>query len=193
MNYQSDVRAHITSLEHSKFVEIQDTRYPAVSVTRVQYPESNLMPPVSTVEVYPKHAVLAYIANSEDVKGGGLSLSSTDTLLSVLTGQVKNIQSLSNVLTAQNAVKVSGWGALSASVSNIPTQFPSTPATLVSILNNTGTDILVQNSSNLPAFPLPYGGVIEIYTVANANEISLTRQDGDSTPVTMFALYTNRS
>jgi len=61
--------------EYGKFVQYSptDTRYPAVSVTRVNYLDSTLFapgcsyPPVSSVDVYPKYAVLSYIANPEDI------------------------------------------------------------------------------------------------------------------------------
>lgn len=233
MNYDHDVRAPIPALEHSKFIEIvDDARYPAVSALRIKFPESSSMAPISTTEVYPKHAVLTYIANPEDIynniTGGGggstnvtVNLSSTNALLSGLTAQVTNIQTLVRTvtsqgselqnlvttvtaqgsslqalvttITAQNAVKVTNWTTVSASVTNIPSSFPSTPASLVSVLNNTGITIKLQNGASLPAFPLPTGGAIDIYTIANANEIILTREDGIATPVEVFGVVTFRS
>lgn len=192
MNYNHDVRAHITSLEHSKFIEIQDTRYPAVSVIRVQYPESNLMPPISTTEIYPKHALLAYIANPEDISGGGggsVGGGNTDTLLNTLTSQVARIESLVDALTAQNTV-VLNWSAVSVLVSDHLVAFPTTPATTVSIINNTGVGILIQNGASVPAFPLPWGGAIEISTIANASEIRMIREDGSNIPVEVFGFVT---
>lgn len=68
MSYNSDVTNNYGTLEYGKFVEIVgDTRFPAVSVTRVQYPESVTMSPVSSTEVYPKYAVLSHIVNSSDL------------------------------------------------------------------------------------------------------------------------------
>ena len=206
MNYDSDVRAPIPALEHSKFIEIvDDVRYPAVSALRIKFPESSSMAPISTTEIYPKHAVLTYIANPEDIynniTGGGgggstnvtVNLSSTNALLSGLTAQVADLQTLVKIVTAQNAVKVTNWTTVSASVTNIPIAFSSTPASLVSVLNNTGITIKLQNGTSLPAFPLPTGGAIDIYTIANANEIRLTREDGIATPVEVFGVVTFRS
>ena len=190
MNYNHDVRAHITSLEHSKFIEVQDTRYPAVSVIRVQYPESNLMPPISTTEIYPKHAVLAYIANPEDMSSGSSTNVVTDALLDSLTSQVSRIESLTDVITAQNAVKVLNWSAVSLLVADHSISFPATPATTVSIINNTGVGLLIQNGTSVPAFPLPWGGAIEISTIADASEIMMIREDGSDTPVEVFGFVT---
>ena len=189
MNYNHDVRAHITSLEHSKFIEVQDTRYPAVSVTRIQYPESNLMPPISTTEIYPKHAVLAYIANPEDMVSGSTNVVA-DSLLTSLTSQVSHIESLVDTLTAQNTVKVLNWSVVSVLVADHLIAFPATPATTVSIINNTGVGILIQNGTSTPAFPLPWGGAIEISTIADASEIVMIREDGSATPVEVFGFVT---
>lgn len=52
--------------EYGKFVElVNNTEYPAVSVVRISYPDNtnafpsnSAVPPLSSVEVYPKYAVL---------------------------------------------------------------------------------------------------------------------------------------
>ena len=68
MSYNSDVRQNPATLEHGKFVEIVgDSRFPATSVVRVQYPEDSSMPAVTSVEVYPKYAVTTYLANASDI------------------------------------------------------------------------------------------------------------------------------
>ena len=59
------------TVEYGKFVEIQnDSRFPAVSVTRYEYkdqsnafPENQGAPPLTSVEIYPKYAVITYVAN----------------------------------------------------------------------------------------------------------------------------------
>lgn len=74
MSYSTNVVSNYQTAEYGKFVQYSptDTRYPAVSVTRVNYLDSTLFapgcsyPPVSSVDVYPKYAVLSYIANPED-------------------------------------------------------------------------------------------------------------------------------
>ena len=68
MSFNSDVRQNPATLEHGKFVEIVgDSRFPATSVVRVQYPEDASMPAVTSVEVYPKYAVTTYLANASDI------------------------------------------------------------------------------------------------------------------------------
>jgi len=67
MSYSSDVRVSIASLEHSKFVEItNDTRFPATSAIRIQYTESSTLPAITSVDVYPKHAAITYVANASE-------------------------------------------------------------------------------------------------------------------------------
>jgi len=74
VSYTTNVVSNYQTAEYGKFVQYSptDTRYPAVSVTRVNYLDSTLFapgcsyPPVSSVDVYPKYAVLSYIANPED-------------------------------------------------------------------------------------------------------------------------------
>lgn len=64
------VVANYQTVEYSKFVQLtNNTEFPAVSVTRFNSPNVAGMTPVSSVEVYPKHAVITYdarlgIANS---------------------------------------------------------------------------------------------------------------------------------
>lgn len=68
MSFNSDVRQNPATLEHGKFVEIVgDSRFPATSVIRIQYPEDSSMPTVTSVEVYPKYAVATYLANASDI------------------------------------------------------------------------------------------------------------------------------
>jgi hypothetical protein len=68
MSYNSDVRQNPATLEHGKFVEIVgDSRFPATSVVRVQYPEDSSMPAVTSVDVYPKYAVATFLANASDI------------------------------------------------------------------------------------------------------------------------------
>lgn len=68
MSYNSRIIQNPATLESEKFVEIVgDSRFPATSVIRVEYPESLSMSPISTVEVYPKYAVVTYMANTSDI------------------------------------------------------------------------------------------------------------------------------
>lgn len=75
MAIESQVVRNAQTVEYGKFVEIKDdSRFPAVSVTRYQYPDdtnafpnNQNVPPSTTVEVYPKFAVLTYLTNASDI------------------------------------------------------------------------------------------------------------------------------
>ena len=164
MSYTSDVRRNIASLEHSKFVEIQDdVRFPAISATRIQYTESSELPPVTSVEVYPRHAVVAYVANASDISGGG---------------------------GAGDATQAQSWDVISAVFSAAYVAFPSTLATTVTVVNNTGTSINVKKTTGTVGLPLPDRTSADFTVVANANEISFCRTDGLNTPVTAYGIAT---
>lgn len=168
MSYNSEVRTHITSLEHSKFVEIvDDARFPAVSTTRIQYPDSTELPAVTSVEVFPKYAVITYIANASDISGGGGS-----TTVTASYPQAKS------------------WEIVYASVSNSYTAFPSATASTVTVVNNTGTSITVKKTGNSVGMPLPDRSSADFNVLNNANELSLIRTDGSATPVSAYGIVT---
>ena len=81
--FESRVVKNAQTVEYGKFVEIKnDARFPAISVTRVSYPDqSNAfpnnagLPPLTSVEVYPKYGVITYLANASDIN---LVLSASD-------------------------------------------------------------------------------------------------------------------
>ena len=167
MSYNSEVRKHITSLEHSKFVEIaDDARFPAVSTVRIEYPESTDMTPVSVIEVHSKHAVIAYIANASDISGGGGSG------------------------TATTYPQAKSWDVVYASVNNVYTAFPSATASTVTVVNNTGTSITVKKTGGATGVPLPDRTSADFNVLNNANEISLIRTDGSATPVSAYGIVT---
>ena len=67
MSYNFNVFSQQEQVEYQKFLQLDnDTRYPPVSVTRYSYRDS--APPVSSVDVYPKTAVLTYITNPQDIQ-----------------------------------------------------------------------------------------------------------------------------
>ena len=76
MSYTTNVVSNYQTAEYGKFVQFSpgDTRYPAISVTKLRYLDSTLFPPgcsfppISSVDVFPKYAVLSYIANPEDIQ-----------------------------------------------------------------------------------------------------------------------------
>lgn len=162
MSYNSDVRSNIASLEHSKFVEVvDDTRFPAISAVRVQYPESTDMPLVTSVEVYPKHAVVSYVANVSELASG------------IASPTVKN------------------WGVVMTAFGSSYVAFPSASASIVNVLNNTGTTITLKKTTGTTGIPLPDKASVNINVVANANEISFVRTDGSSSTVSAYGIITS--
>ena len=152
MSYSSDVRRNIASLEHSKFVEIQnDARFPAISVVRIQYPDDTTMTAVSTTDIYPRHALVTYSANAQ---------------------------------AAQS------WDVVAVAVSSAYVAFPSTAASVVKIINNTGTSITIKRTGGSTGIALASGATLEIPVVANSNEISVVRTDGGSGVVTVQGIAT---
>ena len=80
---ESKVVSNPQLAEYGKFIRFDnDSRFPAISVTRVSpYDQSNAFPentnraPLTSVEVYPKYGVIAYLANASDIK---LTLSASE-------------------------------------------------------------------------------------------------------------------
>jgi hypothetical protein len=73
--FESRVVKNPELVEYGKFVEIKDdSRFPAISVTRVSYrdqsnafPNNIGLPPLTSVEIYPKYGVITYLANATDI------------------------------------------------------------------------------------------------------------------------------
>jgi hypothetical protein len=54
-------------LEYGKFVELQnDARFPPISVVHYEYPDMGT-PGVSSLSIYPKSALITYLANASDI------------------------------------------------------------------------------------------------------------------------------
>lgn len=92
MSYNSNFIQNIATLESGKFLEIvNDTRFPSVSVTRISYPQSDTLPPITSVDVYPKYALITYdsTADSTNVVLSSVVARSdtTNSLLSSMVGQ----------------------------------------------------------------------------------------------------------
>lgn len=80
------VRSYQTA-EDGKFIELNgDSRFPAISVTRYLYkddsdafPQNQGLPPLTSVDVYPKYAVLTYNAGGVGGAGPGGSFTRCET------------------------------------------------------------------------------------------------------------------
>lgn len=76
-NLNVNVISNPQIVEYGKFVRIDgDTRFPYISVTHYHYPDQSQafpnnigVPPITSVDVYPKYAVLTYDVNSPGAGG----------------------------------------------------------------------------------------------------------------------------
>lgn len=113
MAYQSNVVANPQTVEYGKFLEIQgDTRFPAISVVRNTYPDTNTVG-LTSLSVYPKYAVIAYLANPDDIK---VSLSAEN--INVNLADVENIL---NVISPNVGTINTNVGSINTNVSDIET------------------------------------------------------------------------
>lgn len=110
MAVESNVVKNAQTVEYGKFVElVNDSRFPAVSVTRVQYrdtsnafPNNQNLPPLTSVDIYPKFGVLTYLTNPEDIK---VSLSAEN--INVNVSDIENLLRETNTLLTANSSNTS--------------------------------------------------------------------------------------
>lgn len=77
MGINSNVVKNYQTAEYGKFVEITNSsQYPSVSVTRWSYPDTSsafpsnsALRPLSSVDVYPKYAILTQSVDSSNILG----------------------------------------------------------------------------------------------------------------------------
>lgn len=87
--------------EYGKFLQLgEDSLFPPVSVVRLSYPdnssafpENSAVKPLSSLEIYPKYAVLTHIVNPEDIS---VSLSAGN--ISVDLGTLEDLTEIQNTL-----------------------------------------------------------------------------------------------
>jgi hypothetical protein len=77
-SFESNVVANYQTVEYNKFVQItNNTQFPAVSVTRFNSPNVAGLQPVSSVDIYPKYAVLVKNVDSTSANyTGNLNMAS---------------------------------------------------------------------------------------------------------------------
>lgn len=68
--------------------------------------------------------------------------------------------------------------------------FPDQPATVVSINNDNGLDVLVQQDGAGAAFPVQAHTLFHFYGISNAKQLAVKRSTG-TTPVPVNARWTN--
>lgn len=151
MSYSSNIIRNSKTVEYSKFVEIQDdSRFPAISVTRIGYyddsaafPANTGSPTYSAVDIYPKYAVLSYITNPEDI-----SVSLSAGQVNVELEDIENLLTTNNALTLLQSFQLSG---ISAYVDDLEKNTFDTASACDDIYYevkrlNTQTEILTTNS-----------------------------------------------
>lgn len=87
--------------EYGKFLQLgEDSLFPPVSVVRLSYPdnssafpENSAVKPLSSLEIYPKYAVLTHIVNPEDIS---ISLSAGN--ISIDLGTLEDLTEIQNTL-----------------------------------------------------------------------------------------------
>lgn len=126
MAYQSNFFGTPQLPESNKFVEItNDSRFPPVSVIKWDYRDSGYS--LSSVDIFPKYAVVTYLVNPEDIKVSlsaeniNVNLADVENILNVISPDVTAIKNntdavetlltrtntLVNTLTANNATDTS--------------------------------------------------------------------------------------
>jgi hypothetical protein len=124
--YNVQVIANAETAEYGKFLQLVDnTSFPAVSVTKYFYPDNSqayipsdvklgssptAVPPITSVSVYPKFAVLNYVVNATDFPTPTINLSAgtVNISTSALTQVIQDIDSqIINVINP--AVTATAW------------------------------------------------------------------------------------
>jgi hypothetical protein len=161
------------TIEYGKFVEIQgDSRFPAISVLRVNprdqsdaFPNNQGLPPLTSVDIYPKYGVIAYLANASDIR---LTLSASEVdignvgLVDHYTSGFDTYASVIYTNTAPNgesmgAVSVKPYGTtivdgtvrstVSGSITNLN---PTTAVYVTNIVGISANNLSVTISEQLP-------------------------------------------
>jgi hypothetical protein len=187
--FESRVVKNPELVEYGKFVELKDdSRFPPISVTRVSYrdqsnafPNNAGLPPLTSVEIYPKYGVITYLANASDIQ---LTLSASnvdignvgltdryttgfDTYASVIYtntapgGQLMGAVSVKpyGTTTVDGAVRVSNTPAISGSVTIL------NPVTALQVTNTVAIST---------AQTLPISGSVTVLNPVTAMQITGT-------------------
>ena len=146
MTYRSNVIANAQTVEYGKFLEIQgDTRFPAISVVRNEYADSSTAS-VSSVSIYPKYAVITYLANPEDIKVSlsaeniNVNLADVETILNVISPDVTTIKNNTDAVESTLTTISNNIGTTNTAVGTINTNV-GTINTAVGTINTNIADI----------------------------------------------------
>jgi hypothetical protein len=160
MAYRSNVIANAQTVEYGKFLEIQgDTRFPAISVVRNEYADSSSAS-VSSVSIYPKYAVITYLANPEDIKVSlsaeniNVNLQDVETILNVISPDVTTIKNNTDAVESTLTTISNNIGTTNTNVGTINTNVADIETLLVR------TNTLVNSVSALLGNQLGINGVV---------------------------------
>jgi hypothetical protein len=144
-DYNPNVIANPQTAEYGKFTQLNGTRFPAVSVARIQYPDkSQAFPgntnalPVTTIDVYPKFGVLSYIANTDDF-AVSLSAGQINLDTSLIEFHISNIDAETTIMA--NALTATEWNTFDAAsgINELNYNFVTAAAVLTANQFNTNT------------------------------------------------------
>ena len=115
-SYNVNVVSNYQTAEYGKFLQLTDnTSFPAVSVTRIEHPDTTQAFPQSlqsqsltTIDVYPKYATLNYVVNAADFPVPTLSAGTVNISTSALNATTQDIDN--QIITVINpAVVATEW------------------------------------------------------------------------------------
>jgi hypothetical protein len=185
VNYNTNVISNPLYAEAGKFVDLSgNTRFPSISVIRTHYPDDTQafpenagVPPITSVDIYPKYGVISYIANTDEF---AVSLSAGQVFLDI-TPAVQQLTAINvNTYNTNNAAVATEWNtfdtltavvafnnnfmcsvtALSVTVTN-----PITAANIKQTVTN--WDVLSANLNNSTYTTLPSNPANEITILNN--------------------------
>ena len=141
MSYNSNVAVNPAIVEYGKFVQLQgDSRFPAISVTRWDYRDSGTA--LSSVDVYPKYAVISYLANPEDIKVSlsaeniNVNLADVETILNVISPDVTTIKNNTDAVETTLTTISNNIGTTNTNVGTINTNVADIEALATTINQN---------------------------------------------------------
>lgn len=171
MSVNYNVVKNAQTVEYGKFVElVNNSRFPAVSVTRIQpwdtsdaFPENTNRPPLTTIDVYPKFGVLTHITNPEDIK---VSLSAENINV--------NVSDIENLLRETNTLLTANSSNTSYLIPRAYTSVATTALTSKFFTNFAGVSGYLKNIKGINTTPDPSLPGTEVYLQIWTGDNNLT-------------------
>ena len=154
INISVDINTNVVknyqTAEYGKFVELKGTEFPPVSVVRLSYPDTSSafpansgLKPLSSVDIYPKYAILTHISNPEDIS---ISLSAAN--ININLQDLEDIARTINQNVSSTNTRLSG---IDTTLSTINRNVSSTNTELKTVVQQTSAvqNLLTTVVSNL--------------------------------------------